>query len=96
MIDVTSRTEQARAIPSDIIDSDLILSYYASTVEPPIMDTPKEDKPLYKGHSSWHQINISLHAVPNNLNLPEEDKLSTKDKVASLKVPFIPMFHCIQ
>ena len=30
------------------------------TVEPPIMDTPKEDKPLYKGHYSRHQIILSL------------------------------------
>ena len=32
-------------------------SYYSGT---PIMDTPKEKKPLYKGHYSRHQIILSL------------------------------------
>ena len=58
------------------------------------MDTPKEDKPLYKGHYSRHQIIISLQCQ-YNLNLWEEDNLSTKDKVAGPKMSFIRRFHCI-
>ena len=40
-----------------------------STEEPPIKDTPIEDKPLNKGQS------VFMHS-----NLQKEDNLSTKDK----------------
>ena len=49
-----------------------------STVKPLIKDTPKEDKPPNKGHTTMYS-SIIIHSVQNNLrkrtNLPTKDIL---------------------
>ena len=54
-----------------------------STVKPPVKDTPKEDKPPNKGQAKSTLVPL------------KEDNLSTKDKMAGLKVSLLRGSTCI-
>ena len=36
----------------------LHLETVSSTVESPIMDSPKREQPLYNGHKPWHRLKL--------------------------------------
>ena len=59
------------------------------TLKPPIMDTPKEDKPPNRGQAESTLVYTLYRKSPL-----KEDNLSTKDKMAGPESVLIKRFHC--